>query len=138
MDGQGSVVISTELTDEQVVITVRDTGPGLPPEAGEELFRPFYTTRTDGTGLGLPIVRKIVVAHGGAVTASNPEAGGAEFLIRLPLESFQNSNSAQALAAGCGDGQWGRRTGRDQDPPRGELPPRHATRRDSGAPPTTV
>jgi PAS domain S-box-containing protein len=104
MDSQGSVVISTELSDRQVLIRVRDTGPGLRPGADEKLFKPFYTTRTDGTGLGLPIVRKIVVAHGGAVTASNPAAGGAEFVIRLPLESSQDLNSARALATGLDDG----------------------------------
>jgi signal transduction histidine kinase len=85
MDRRGSVVISTELADDQVEIKVRDTGPGLPPEAGEKLFKPFYTTRTEGTGLGLAIVKKIVVVHGGTVVASNSTAGGAEVRIRLPL-----------------------------------------------------
>jgi len=83
--GQGGRIgIGTSLADEGVEIRVRDSGGGIPADVQELLFQPFFTTRTEGTGLGLAIARKIVVAHGGTITASNPPGGGAEFRIRLP------------------------------------------------------
>jgi PAS domain S-box-containing protein len=84
MAQQGSVVVATRLGSDGIEIRVRDTGPGLPPGVNEKLFQPFFTTRREGTGLGLAVARKIVVAHGGTIEAANSQAGGAEFLIRLP------------------------------------------------------
>ncbi len=73
------------------VITVADRGPGIPPEAREEIFRPFVRLgnpepagRT-GTGLGLAIARAAIIAHGGQVAVRDRAGGGAEFVIRLPL-----------------------------------------------------
>jgi signal transduction histidine kinase len=66
-------------------LTVSDNGPGVPAEAGDRIFRPFFTTRHDGTGLGLAIVQKIVVTHNGRITHSAREGGGAAFLVTLPL-----------------------------------------------------
>jgi PAS domain S-box-containing protein len=83
VEHEGSITVSTWLYDESVEIRVRDTGPGLPPEAAEKLFQPFFTTRREGTGLGLAVAKKIVVAHGGTIEASNAASGGAEFRIRL-------------------------------------------------------
>lgn len=71
--------------DETVVeTTVTDSGPGLPPGSLSELFTPFYSTSTGGTGLGLAMVWKIVKAHGGDVVADNAQDGGARFTILLP------------------------------------------------------
>ena len=61
-----------------------DRGPGLPPEIAERLFEPFFTTRSDGLGLGLNICRSIVESMGGELRARNREVGGAVFEIRLP------------------------------------------------------
>ncbi|MGE3273523.1 MAG: nitrogen regulation protein NR(II) [Vicinamibacterales bacterium] len=66
-------------------IHVRDNGPGLPREAPERIFQPFFTTRASGTGLGLAIVQKVIVAHNGRVTATSLPGGGAEFVLHLPL-----------------------------------------------------
>jgi signal transduction histidine kinase/integral membrane sensor domain MASE1 len=74
MDGQG------------VVIEVRDTGPGLPMPAAR-VFEAFFTTKPHGMGMGLPIVRTIVEAHGGSIHAANSPRGGAVFSVRLPLAS---------------------------------------------------
>lgn len=73
--------------DESVVrrvrLMIRDTGPGIPPEAMDKLFNPFFTTKDTGTGLGLAIVHRIVEAHDGTITVTNPPEGGACFDIRL-------------------------------------------------------
>ena len=62
-----------------------DTGPGLPAGAEETVFDPFYTTKKDGMGMGLSIVRSIIESHGGSITAANHELGGAVFEFTLPL-----------------------------------------------------
>ena len=66
-------------------ISITDNGPGIPAEALTKIFMPFYTTKANGTGLGLAVVQKIVVQHGGSVEARNQPAGGAEFLVWLPF-----------------------------------------------------
>ncbi len=69
----------------EIALRVEDTGPGVPAEAIERMFNPFFTTRATGSGLGLAIVHRIVDAHGGRVTVQNkPEGAGAIVEIRLP------------------------------------------------------
>jgi PAS domain S-box-containing protein len=68
-----------------VRVTVRDNGPGIPPESCERIFRPFYTTKAHGTGLGLAIVQKIIVTHNGRVSATAAPNGGACFHVTLPI-----------------------------------------------------
>ena len=68
-----------------VAIAVRDAGAGIPERAQGSLFKPFFTTRGDGTGLGLANVRKIAELHGGTVDAENLPGGGAQFTLTLPL-----------------------------------------------------
>lgn len=67
-----------------LTIEVADQGPGLPAEYGQRIFEPFVTTKECGTGLGLPICRRIMVEHGGDITAQNGDQGGAVFTVRLP------------------------------------------------------
>ena len=66
-------------------ITVFDNGPGVPQAVASRLFRPFFTTKPKGTGLGLAVVQKIIVQHGGQVEAKNRAEGGAAFIVTLPL-----------------------------------------------------
>lgn len=84
-EAAGTLSIATKRTGAPGVrLVIRDSGPGIPPGDLERVFKPFYTTRTRGTGLGLTIVRNIVSAHGGTVRAANAAGGGAEFTIDLP------------------------------------------------------
>jgi two-component system sensor histidine kinase FlrB len=65
-------------------ISVSDNGPGVPDNVADRVFRPFFTTKAQGTGLGLALVQKIVVTHNGRVTVTNDDGGGARFVITLP------------------------------------------------------
>jgi len=79
------VIVRTEAEGESsICVSVRDVGPGLPPDGAEKLFEPFHTTKANGMGMGLAIVRSIVEVHGGSVGANNAEGGGACFHFRLP------------------------------------------------------
>ena len=73
-------------------VTVSDNGPGIAPAARDRLFRPFFTTKREGTGLGLALVQKIAVTHNGRVTAREPAEGGASFEIILPLSAAADAS----------------------------------------------
>src|SRR6266404_538205 len=87
--GGGQVLVRGEIirSDEAGFqrIGVSDNGPGIPTNVLPKLFRPFFTTKAKGTGLGLAVVQKIIVQHGGQVEVRNRTAGGAEFIVTLPL-----------------------------------------------------
>jgi len=68
-----------------VEISVSDTGAGIPPESLERIFRPFYTTKRGGTGLGLSLCRRIIRQHGGTLTVESKLGKGSRFIIRLPM-----------------------------------------------------
>jgi len=68
-----------------VILRVADTGPGLPAVDTELLFDPLYSTRESGSGVGLFIAKQITLAHGGSLSAQPRSAGGAEFVLQLPL-----------------------------------------------------
>ena len=80
------VQIATERNGNgSIRVSVRDYGPGIPREIREQLFDQFFTTKEDGLGMGLTIVRSIIEAHAGAVVAENAEGGGARFCFTLPI-----------------------------------------------------
>ena len=65
-------------------ITIRDTGPGIPPADLQKVFIPFFTTKSSGHGVGLPLAHRIITEHGGMLTVANASQRGAVFTIRLP------------------------------------------------------
>jgi two-component system, LuxR family, sensor kinase FixL len=71
-------------TDQQVLVAVQDSGPGIKPGTEDSIFEPFYTTKASGMGMGLSIARSILEAHGGDIRAANDSAGGATFEFFLP------------------------------------------------------
>lgn len=83
-DKKGLIQITAHADSAGVKITVHDSGKGISPALLPEVFRPFVTGRSEGTGLGLANVKKIVELHGGNISALNHENGGAEFVIWLP------------------------------------------------------
>jgi two-component system NtrC family sensor kinase len=84
----GDVWLKTELSDQghEVLLSVRDSGPGVPPERMAYLFEPFYTTKTEGTGLGLAISYGIVERHGGTIEVLSEPDRGTTFVVRLPVQ----------------------------------------------------
>jgi len=77
-------------------ITVADNGPGIVNEDLPKIFLPFFTTKPQGTGLGLAVVQKIALQHGGGVEARNRADGGAEFTLWLPAQQEQGAQAPEA------------------------------------------
>ncbi len=93
----GRIVIATEPAGRYVRLSICDNGPGFPVELLPRIFEPYVTTKARGTGLGLPIVKKIVEEHLGTIEISNIPEGGARIDIRLPLvkeEEAKNGNNS--------------------------------------------
>jgi signal transduction histidine kinase len=80
----GRVDVEVEPAPEGARVSVRDSGPGIAPEARARLFEPFFTTKDDGTGLGLAVSLGIARAHGGSIEAEPAPGGGSRFTVRLP------------------------------------------------------
>ena len=81
----GRVSVSTKVGDGRFVVQVADTGDGIPEEHREDVFKPFYTTRHSGTGLGLSVTREVIQRHGGLIGLLRGGGRGSVFEIQLPL-----------------------------------------------------
>ncbi len=86
MEGSGRLFVTSRCEDGSVVITIKDTGPGIKKENLNKLFTPFFTTKDPGkgTGLGLNIVHKIITNHGGSISVESEEGKGTAFIVRFP------------------------------------------------------
>jgi signal transduction histidine kinase len=81
----GELRLSTREQEDELVITIEDTGPGIPAEIMPRLFEPFFTTKEGGTGLGLSIANTLVESNGARLEVLAPESGGARFAMRFPI-----------------------------------------------------
>jgi two-component system sensor histidine kinase HydH len=86
INGSGQVKVSAAKSGDTMLLRVQDTGPGIPAGEMSDIFDPYYTTKAEGSGLGLWIAQQIAVAHGGDLRAENAPAGGAVFTLSLPLK----------------------------------------------------
>ncbi|WP_249336746.1 ATP-binding protein [Sporosarcina sp. Marseille-Q4063] len=99
MSHGGKLTISLEaIEDNKVNVLVSDTGQGMSATQLKQIFMPFFTTRSDGTGLGLPFVIKTIEEHGGTVSVSSEVGVGSEFILSFPSATIHNSPSKEAKA----------------------------------------
>ncbi len=83
----GALGIEAACKDDRIYVSIHDTGQGIPPEVQEKLFQPFFTTRTQGTGLGLALAQHVVEDHGGRISVESEVGQGTTFTIELPVNS---------------------------------------------------
>jgi signal transduction histidine kinase len=105
-DSGGTITIALESVHHELVLTVRDTGMGIPKENLERIFEPFFTTKSPdkGTGLGLFVTRGIVEKLGGSVSVESRLGHGSSFHVRLPKGGKHKGPSGKDTRAGVSDG----------------------------------
>ena len=93
MEGKGKLTLSSQEDDKFIVVQIRDTGPGIPPEYISKVFDPFFTTKEqgEGTGLGLNIVHRVVKQNGGDIKIESEPGEGTTFVISFPINGKGNN-----------------------------------------------
>ena len=86
MGGRGRISVAVKAVDRTCEIAFADTGPGIPADVRAKIFQPFFTTKSRGTGLGLPTARRLVEAHHGRIDVDCPPQGGTTVIVRLPID----------------------------------------------------
>jgi signal transduction histidine kinase len=89
MDKPGTIYVTLRRDKDAALITVADQGKGIAPETLPNIFRPFFTTKGHGTGLGLSLARRIVESHRGTISVRSEVGKGTQFVIRLPIAHSQ-------------------------------------------------
>jgi two-component system sensor kinase FixL len=87
MKGRGRIRVAVTAVDTSCQIAFIDAGPGIPPEVREKIFTPFFTTKSRGSGLGLPTAKRLIEAHNGQIAVDCPPGGGTTVVVRLPMEA---------------------------------------------------
>ncbi|OGW82616.1 MAG: hypothetical protein A2Z83_05220 [Omnitrophica bacterium GWA2_52_8] len=90
--------INYRISEQVIEVAISDTGKGIPAEAIDKLFDPFFTTRQDGVGLGLFVARQIVRRYGGCIRVESEVGKGSLFLVRLPYDQPRPEKSAEAVS----------------------------------------
>lgn len=93
-EGKGSIQVELQHRDENAIIVVSDNGRGIPPEHLPNIFRPFYTTKGNGTGLGLSLARRIVEEHRGRIEVTSSVGHGSKFVVFLPFHPSMPENAS--------------------------------------------
>jgi signal transduction histidine kinase len=96
LDGPGSVTVTVAAENGMASVEVKDTGPGIPPETLPNIFRPFFTTKGHGTGLGLSLAKRVAEGHGGDLSVASKPGHGSTFTLSLPF-----SRGTKVIAAGA-------------------------------------
>ena len=86
LKNNGTLEIKTAASEKNVIISVKDTGEGIPEKYIDKIFTPFFSTKEEGLGLGLPIVQRIIESHGGKIECTSTIGEGTVFVISLPIE----------------------------------------------------
>jgi len=94
--GERALIIGTSVRDGRALVSVRDSGPGIPPERMAHLFDPFFTTKESGMGMGLPISQTILENHDGEIWAESEPGAGSVFHVRLPIAASALAEGAEA------------------------------------------
>ena len=94
IDTNGKIVVTLQSEGNTAIVEVADNGRGISPDQLPNIFRPFYTTKGDGTGLGLSLARRIVEDHQGRIDVSSTLGKGTTFSVVLPLQRTEASNAA--------------------------------------------
>jgi signal transduction histidine kinase len=81
----GTIQVRTSVTQDSAIVEIRDNGPGIPEALREKVLEPFFTTKSRGGGLGLPIARRSAELHGGSLGLACPDGGGTVATLTLPL-----------------------------------------------------
>jgi signal transduction histidine kinase len=87
VDGMRELAIKSQAEHEEILVSVTDSGVGLPSQQAEQIFNAFFTTKPHGTGMGLRISRSIIESHGGRLWAANNSPRGASFCFALPAKA---------------------------------------------------
>jgi signal transduction histidine kinase len=91
MDGEGVIRVRVGTASRACRIVFHDDGPGIPPEIREKIFTPFFTTKSKGTGLGLPTTKRLIDAHSGRIDIECPVGGGTIVTVTLPAPAPSSS-----------------------------------------------
>ena len=94
VERNGRIEVTATINDGGFFLAVRDNGPGIPPERLAHIFDPYFTTKPEGSGLGLWIAQQIITAHGGTLKAQNGSSGGAIFTMTLPVKPVDEGHLA--------------------------------------------
>jgi signal transduction histidine kinase len=86
VDSGDEIILKSGVEDGYIWFSVKDNGPGIPPEVLEKIFDPFFTTKEKGTGLGLAVIHKIITDHQGTVAVESEPGKGATVTVKLPWD----------------------------------------------------
>lgn len=92
---QPKITIMCEAADESIFISVSDNGPGVDEQHQHRIFEPFFTSKSQGTGLGLSVVSTVAKSHGGSIKVENMPTGGAKFILQLPVQRIDHAGETR-------------------------------------------
>jgi signal transduction histidine kinase len=108
--GGGEVIVRARVKGDLLGIEVLDTGCGIAESNIDRMFRPYFTTKKGGTGMGLPMVRRIVEEHGGQITFETEAGKGTRFIILLPADPGKRGSLKSMVAVGAQDNPFVRKS----------------------------